>query len=185
MLLAPEGEGKTTILQHLLDRRIIRPGVVVSVARGLTLPPDVVYLDPPPAASPEGALRIAQVALRLKPGDWLVIDDAESYFHPRRTISLAASQNPLREFLNYRRNLGVNVILAAKDPMDFTRQARNNTRYFIVHPARDPDVLAWERKAEIPVDEMQQPHFGFIVGSRALGWSQVSTNSLDSWDPPL
>lgn len=153
----------------------------------------MIYADPQPEASPEGGLRITEIALKLEPGDWLVIDDAEEYFHPRRTLSLAATQNPLRSFLNFRRNLGINIILAAKDPMDFTRQVRNNTRYFIAHPPRDPDVENWMRKAHIPVDEDVLKEMGFwplddhdfIVGSRRMGWSKINTAALDKWNPPL
>jgi hypothetical protein len=186
MLLAPEGEGKTRIINHLLRSPKLRVGVIVSLVRDAKIPLDKAFLfmEPQPPASPEGAKAIAELAFRLRPGDWLIVDDAESYFHPRRTLSLAATQNPFREFLNYRRNIGINVLLAAKNPLDFTVQMRNNTRLFIVHPSREPSILRWEKEAGFPAEEIL-PHGFFWVGSREGGWSRIDTNALDKWDPPV
>lgn len=134
-------------------------------------PGGLVRLDPP-CAGPEALHEIALVAVDLAPGDWLVIDDAESFFEPHMS-----RRNAMRVLLQYRRNLGISVALAAKDPMDFPRQVRNNTDLWIVHPEGDVDVLTWERRAGVPTDPL--PRGVFVAGRRGGPWSTITADRFE------
>lgn len=121
---------------------------------------------------------LALVALNLPPDSWLIVDDAENFLDP--TLS---KRNPFRGFISYRRNLGVNVVLVCKDPLEFPRQLRTNARLWIARPGGDADILRWYKRVGFPEGGLADHEFW--VGRPPGPFERIHAFALDSWDPPM